>query len=114
MHCLLCILFYALYSMKCRGAKGRAEVASNPVGRKEKQKKPSPKEPARRVRGKLSKKEQKAMKKSHKDIGWLLPSPPPMETVIHEKAMERETEDMEVVDEEREARIERMRRKALE
>jgi hypothetical protein len=78
------------------------------------QKKPPPKEPARRVRGKLSKKEQKAMKSSHKDIGWLLAPPPTRETVIHEKAMEKETEDMEIVDEEREARIERMRRKALE
>ena len=39
----------------------------------------------RRVRGKLSKKEQKEMKKKHKDIGWLLASPPPQETVIHER-----------------------------
>ena len=70
------------------------------------QKKPPPKEPARRVRGKLSKKEQKAMKSSHKDIGWLLAPPPTRETVIHEKAMEKETEDMEIVDEEREARME--------
>ena len=54
------------------------------------------------------------MKSSHKDIGWLLAPPPTRETVIHEKAMEKETEDMEIVDEEREARIERMRRKALE
>ena len=53
------------------------------------QKKPPPKEPARRVRGKLSKKEQKAMKRSHKDIGWLLAPPPTRETVIHEKAMEK-------------------------
>ena len=54
------------------------------------------------------------MKKSHKDIGWLLAPPPTLETVIHERAMDRETEDMEVVDEEREARIDRMQRKALE
>ena len=48
------------------------------------------------------------MKKKHKDIGWLLAPPPPQETVIHERAMARETEEMEVVDEEREERLERI------
>ena len=54
------------------------------------------------------------MKKKQKDIGWLLAPPPPRETFIHERAMARETEEIEVVDEEGEERLESMKRKALE
>ena len=42
------------------------------------------------------------MKRRHKDVAWLLAPPPPQETIIHERAMARETEEMEIVDEERE------------
>ena len=54
------------------------------------------------------------MKKMHRDISWLLAPPPPQEVIIHERVMEREVEEMEVVDEEREARVERMKRKSVE
>ena len=54
------------------------------------------------------------MKKKHKDIGWLLAPPPSQETVIHERAMAKETKEMEVVDEEREERLEMMKMKDFE
>ena len=51
------------------------------------------------------------MKKKHRDIAWLLAPPPTEETVNHEKAMALETEKMEIVDEYREERLERMHRR---
>ena len=84
---------------------------SNPEGRKEV--KAVPKTPQkRRMRGKLTKKEQLMMKKTHRDIGWLL-SPPP-EVRNHERVLEREVEVMEIVDGDKEERLERMRLRTLE
>ena len=56
------------------------------------------------MRGKLSKEEQKKMKESHKDIGWML-APPTPEARHHEGVLERETESMEVVGEAKEERL---------
>ena len=62
----------------------------------------------------MTKKEQLKMKKTHRDIGWLLAPPPPPEVTNHEKVLERELEVMEVADGEREERLERMRLRTLE
>jgi hypothetical protein len=64
--------------------------------------------------GKLSKKEQRNMKMTHKDIGLLLAPLKPVEVQRHEDVLAKEVEDMEVVNEEREERLERVRRRALE
>ena len=79
------------------------EERTIPEGRKEIGKKPPP--PLRRVKGRLSKKEQVEMKKKHRDIAWLLAPPPTQETVNHEKAMASEAEKMDIVDENREERL---------
>ena len=63
----------------------------------------------KRQTGKLTKKEQKRMKATHKDIGLLLAPPKPMEVRRHEDALAKEVEVMEVVDEDREERLERVR-----
>ena len=68
----------------------------------------------RRMKGKLTKKEQAKMKRTHGDIALLLAPPPPVETRNHDKVMAREVEVMEVVDEEREERLERVRLITLE
>ena len=68
----------------------------------------------KRKTGKLTKKEQKRMKATHKDIGLMLAPPKPMEVRRHEDALAKEVEVMEVVDEEREERLERVRRGAIE
>ena len=70
----------------------------------------------RRMKGKLTKKEQSAMRKKHKDIGLMLaPKPTPTrESINHEKVVEDALEDMEIVDLEREARLDRMNKEALE
>ena len=53
-----------------------------PEGRKDV--KPAPKtSQRRRMKGKLTKKEQRVMKKTHMDIGWLLASPPTPEIMNH-------------------------------
>ena len=54
------------------------------------------------------------MKRTHKDIGWMLSPPPPPEVINHERVMEQEVESIEVVDAEKEERLERMKRRALE
>jgi hypothetical protein len=64
--------------------------------------------------GKLSKKEQKNMKKTHKDIGLLLAPPEPLEVKRHEDVLAKEVKAMDVVDEEREERLERVHRRVLE
>ena len=64
--------------------------------------------------GKLTKKEQRMMKKTHKDIGWMLSPPTPPEVINHERVLEKEVESMEVVDREKEERLKRVRRRALE
>ena len=61
----------------------------------------------RRMKGKLTKKEQAKMKRTHGDIALLLAPPPPVETRNHERVME-------VVDEGREERLERVRFRTLE
>ena len=60
-----------------------------------------PKATRKRQTDKLTKKEQKRMKATHKDIGLLLAPPKPMEVRRHEDALAKEVEVMEVVDEER-------------
>ena len=49
-----------------------------------------------------------------KKQGHLLAPPPPKEVIEHEKTIARKVDEIEVVDEEREERLERMRRKMLE
>ena len=49
------------------------------------------------------------MKGRQRNISWLLTPPPPQETIIHERAMLRGTEEMEIGDEEREERLERIK-----
>ena len=41
----------------------------------------------RRMKGKLTKKEQLMIKKTHMDIGWLLAPPPPPEFREHERVL---------------------------
>ena len=66
------------------------------------------------MKGKLIKKEQSAMRKQHNDIGLLLAPKPTRESVNHEQVVEDAIEDMKIEDLEREARLERMTKKALE
>ena len=54
------------------------------------------------------------MKKTHKDIGLLLAPPKPVEVKRHEHVLAREVEAMEVVDEARVERLERVRRREME
>ena len=54
------------------------------------------------------------MKETHKDISLLLAPPKPLEVKNHEERIANEAEAMEVIDEEREERLERVRRRALE
>ena len=54
------------------------------------------------------------MKKTHRDIGWMLSPPPPPEVISHERVLDKEVEIMEVVDGEKEERLERMRQRTLE
>ena len=77
-------------------------------------------EKARRIRGKLSKKEVAAMKASHKDIGQMFRTKPSKEPSEHEELIDKETEylndDMEKMKKEmeKEERLTRIRRKASE
>ena len=64
---------------------------------------------SRRQTGKLNKKEQKRMKQGHGDIGLLLAPSKPMEDKKHEEALAKEVEVMEVVNEEREERLDEKR-----
>ena len=71
---------------------------------------PTPETKPRMKRGRLSKKEETEMKKKHKSISaWLAP-PTPIEIVRHEEVVRNE---VEIFDEAREERLERMRRKIL-
>ena len=54
------------------------------------------------------------MKQTYKDIGLLLAPPKPMEVKRHEDVLAKEVEAMEVVDEERVERLERVRRREIE
>ena len=69
--------------------------------------------PKKRQTGKLTKKEQRQMKKTHKDIGLLLAPPKPLEVKRHEDDLAKEVEAMEVLDEERVERLERVRRREI-
>ena len=93
---------------------GKEEAGIIPEGRIEKKESKKPPPPLKRKRGKLSKKQQVEKKGRQKDISWLLAPPPPQETLIHERAMARGTEEMEIGDEEKEECLERMKRKSLE
>ena len=79
-----------------------------PEGRKE------GKNPVRRVRGKLSKKELKEMKSKHRDVAGMMAQQPPQEVRNYEKRVFKEIEEMERIDEERKERLERLRRRKLE
>ena len=72
-----------------------------------KRKKPV-KSPARRVRGKLSKKEIKDMKNKHKSIASMMAPPPTKEATKFEKKADLEIGEVERVDEEREERLKRL------
>ena len=72
------------------------------------------KPPLRRVRGKLSKKEEKEMKKKHRDITRMMAPPPTHEATNYEKRAAKKVEELERINEEREARLERIRRRKLE
>ena len=74
----------------------------------------SAKTPARRVRGKLFKKEQKVMVKQHKDIAGMMANPPTKEATKHERTVAKEGERHEHLNEEREERLERLRRRKIE
>ena len=54
------------------------------------------------------------MKETHKDISLLLAPPKPLEVKNHEERIANEVEAMEVIDEDREERLDRVRRRALE
>ena len=66
------------------------------------------KPPVGRKRGKLSKKEEKEMKRKHNDIEGMLAPPPTQEATNHEKRIANEMEELEKIDEEREERQERI------
>ena len=85
-----------------------------PEGRKGKSP-PKGSSKVRRVRGKLSKKEQEVMKATHRDISHLLVKQPPAEMKAHEECIEKEPEyDVRQAEIEKEERLQRMRRRAKE
>ena len=62
----------------------------------------------------MSKKEEREIKKKHKDIAGMMAPPPTKEATNFEKEAAQEIEELERVDEEREERLERLRRRKLE
>ena len=72
----------------------------------------------RRTRGKLTRKEEKNMKASHRDNGQLLAPKPSKESLEHEKMLENEIEydpkDLESIEKEKEERISRIKQRSLE
>ena len=93
---------------------GKMEIRMPGLFLKEGKKQHPVKPPVRRVRGKLSKKEEREMKKKHRDIAGMMAPQPAQEASNFERKAAKEIEELERIDEEREERLERRRRRKLE